>query len=122
MAEKAAKAIARKPAAKQPKKSKRKPRQKSAVPRLTPRQGKFLDGIAQMETPSQAARDASYAESTARSAYRILEGANVRGEFQTLLRKFVDIDKIGQRLAKGWTPRKPGSLSTKAPSPMNATW
>ncbi len=69
--------------------------------RLTPRQAKMLEGIAALKTQEQAALAAGYAPSTADSAFRILEGANVRQEFQTLLRRHVDPDKIGRRIAEG---------------------
>ncbi len=101
LAAKTAKAIARKPTPQRTRKSKKKPRRKSVIAKLTPRQGKLLDGIAQLKTPVQAARDAGYSESTARSAYRILQGANVRREFQSLLRRHVDLDKLGYRIAQG---------------------
>ena len=38
------------------------------------RQGKLLDGIAQLKTPVQAAREAGYSESYAKTACRILRG------------------------------------------------
>ncbi len=68
IAAKTAKAIARKPTPQRTRKSKKKTRRKSVIAKLTPRQGKLLDGIAQLKTPVQAARDAGYSESTAASS------------------------------------------------------
>lgn len=82
-------------------KSKKSPPQTSAKSKLTPRQAIFLQGIAELKSQERAARDAGYSPSTARHAHRILEGANVRAEFQKILRQWVDPDKIGQRIAEG---------------------
>ncbi len=74
---------------------------KGSKTELTPRQAKLLEGIAQLKSQRQAALAAGYSPATATHACRILEGANVRQEFQTLLRRSVDADKLGQRIAEG---------------------
>jgi hypothetical protein len=101
IAAKAATAIASKPAPQRPRKSKKAPPQTSAKSKLTPRQAKFLQGIAELKSQEQAALDAGYSPSVARHAHRILEGTNVRAEFQKILSNWVDPDKVGQRIAEG---------------------
>ena len=101
MAEKAATAIARKPAPQRPSKSKKTPPQTSAKSKLTPRQMTFLQGIAELKSQERAALDAGYSSSTARHAHRILEGANVRVEFQKILLNWLDPAELAQRIAEG---------------------
>ncbi len=101
IAAKTAKASVRKPAPQRTRKSKKKPLQTSAKPKLTPRQAKLLEGIAELKSQAEAARAAGYAPSTARNAHRILEGAKMSREFQSLLRRHVNPDKVGYRIAQG---------------------
>jgi hypothetical protein len=101
MAGKAAKASARKPAPRRSRKSKKAPPQTSAKPKLTLRQTAYLDGLSKLKSQEQAALDAGYAPSVARHAHRILEGANVGAELQRILRRWVDPEKLGQRIAEG---------------------
>ena len=84
-----------------PKKSKKAPQPTSAKAKLTPRQKMFLNGIAELKSQEQAALDAGYAPSVARSACRILEGPNVRAELEKILRRWIDPEKLGQRIAEG---------------------
>ena len=97
----AANAGARKPALQRPRKSKKRPQQTSAKSKLTPRQGKLLEGISQLKSQEQAALDAGYSPSAARSACRILDGPSVLAELGKILRRWIDPEKLGLRIAEG---------------------
>lgn len=71
------------------------------LPLKTAKQKRYVEGVFAGKTKLDAALDAGYAESTARSASGNIEGPAVRAAFQQIIREAVPIEKFKQRMAEG---------------------
>lgn len=70
-------------------------------PKLTKKKQKYIEGLADGKTKMQAALDAGYTDSMARSATGNIETPDVRAAFAKLIQERIPGRKIVDRIAEG---------------------
>ena len=77
------------------------PKAADPLERLKARKRMYLEGLAEGKTKVQAALDAGYSESVARTAKQNIETEDVREAFAELIRSSIPAEKIAARIIDG---------------------